>query len=69
VLLLGLHAQQGARLDSIGGNLVRGQGRLAGEREVTVTSSDGQVRRLLVLGGGVVGCEMARACHDLGPSR
>jgi pyruvate/2-oxoglutarate dehydrogenase complex dihydrolipoamide dehydrogenase (E3) component len=96
-------------LDSIDADLVRGHGRLAGEREVTVTSTDGTVRhlfarravvvatgsraatppvdgladirtwdnrdvttakdiprRLIVLGGGVVGCETAQAHRRLG---
>ncbi len=98
-------------LSGIGADLFRGQGRLAGEREVTVTAADGTVRRLfarravvvatgsraavpdvpglrevrswdnrdvttakeiprrlLVLGGGVVGCEMAQAYRRLGAS-
>ncbi len=90
-------------------DLVRGRGRLAGERRVAVTAADGSVRalaarhavviatgtraalpsipglaaarpwtsreatsassapsRLLILGGGVVACEMATAWHALG---
>jgi pyruvate/2-oxoglutarate dehydrogenase complex dihydrolipoamide dehydrogenase (E3) component len=100
---------QATWLDSIGAVLVRGRGRLAGERQVEVTSAGGvsrtltasravvvatgsraamppvdgldQVgawdnrdvttakaipRRLLVLGGGVVGVEMAQAYRRLG---
>ncbi|RZU34491.1 dihydrolipoyl dehydrogenase family protein [Blastococcus saxobsidens] len=96
-------------LDGIDATLVRGQARLTGEREVTVTSADGarqrllarravvvatgsrattppvdgldEIRpwdnrdvttakdipdRLLVLGGGVAGCEMAQAYRRLG---
>ncbi|MDK3258733.1 dihydrolipoyl dehydrogenase family protein [Blastococcus capsensis] len=96
-------------LDGIDATLIRGQGRLTGEREVTVTSADGATQqllarravvvatgsraatppvdgldeirpwdnrdvttakdipdRLLVLGGGVAGCEMAQAYRRLG---
>ncbi|WP_114559502.1 dihydrolipoyl dehydrogenase family protein [Desertihabitans aurantiacus] len=96
-------------LDSVGIDLVRGHGRLTGEREVTVTTADGGTQvlrarhavalctgsaalvpplpglaesepwtshdatsarevpgRLLVVGGGVVACEMAQAWNDLG---
>ena len=96
-------------LEGAGGTLVRGHGRLAGERRVDVTLSDGSVReleatkavvlatgssavippidglrdtrvwssrdatsaqvvpeRLVVLGGGVVGVEMAQAWKRLG---
>lgn len=100
---------QAGWLDSISAELVRGQGRLAGAREVEVTAADGSTRRLratravvvatgtraalppvdgltevaawdnrdvttakqipqrlLVLGGGVVGVEMAQAYRRLG---
>jgi pyruvate/2-oxoglutarate dehydrogenase complex dihydrolipoamide dehydrogenase (E3) component len=100
---------QVAWVESTGTTLVRGQGRLAGERKVEVTGEDGTTRtltarrgvvvatgtsaaippveglrdisvwdsrdittakevpaRLLVLGGGVVGVEMAQAFHRLG---
>jgi pyruvate/2-oxoglutarate dehydrogenase complex dihydrolipoamide dehydrogenase (E3) component len=100
---------QVAWVESTGTTLVRGQGRLAGEREVEVTAEDGTTRtltarravvvatgtsaavppieglrditvwdsrditsaqevpgRLLVLGGGVVGVEMAQAFRRLG---
>lgn len=96
-------------LDSVGAELVRGRGRLAGERRVEVSAADGSVRtltarhgvviatgsrpsmppidgladanpwtnreattagevppRLAVLGGGVVGCELAQAFARLG---
>jgi pyruvate/2-oxoglutarate dehydrogenase complex dihydrolipoamide dehydrogenase (E3) component len=96
-------------LDGIDAELVRGQGRITGTRQVSVTGGDGQVRqlaarravvvatgsraaippveglrdirswdnrgvtnakdiprRLLVLGGGVVGVEMAQAFRRLG---
>ncbi len=96
-------------LDSANVDLIRGHGRLAGERTVEVTTDDGTVtrfaaakavvvavgtgalippieglretrtwdnrditeakevpRRLLVLGGGVIGVEMAQAWNDLG---
>jgi pyruvate/2-oxoglutarate dehydrogenase complex dihydrolipoamide dehydrogenase (E3) component len=102
---------QASWLDSIDAELVRGHGRLDGPSEVTVTASDGTVRRLrarravviatgsrarmppvdgidtvrvwdnrdvttakdlpdrlLVLGGGVVGVEMAQAYRRLGAS-
>lgn len=98
-------------LDSVGVDLLRGHGRLAGERVVEVTAADGAVTRyeatrgvvlgvgsraavppidglteavtwdnrdvtgmqtipdrLLVLGGGVVGVEMAQAVRRLGAS-
>jgi pyruvate/2-oxoglutarate dehydrogenase complex dihydrolipoamide dehydrogenase (E3) component len=98
-------------LDSVGVELLRGHGRLAGERAVEVTASDGSVtryeatrgvvlgvgsraavppipgladattwdnrdvteikeipERLLVLGGGVIGVEMAQAVRRLGAS-
>ena len=100
---------QASWVASIDAELVRGQGRLAGERQVQVTAADGSVRtlgasravvvatgtraavppvdgldqvgawdnrevttakqipqRLLVLGGGVVGVEMAQAYRRLG---
>lgn len=96
-------------VDSIGAELVRGTGRLAGERTVEVEQSDGSIRTLrarkavvvatgslasfppvtgledittwdnrditsakeapdslFIIGGGVVGCEMAQAWHSLG---
>lgn len=96
-------------LDGAGIHLVRGRGRISGEREVTVTDSDGRDRvlrarhavavatgtrasvpdipglrdakpwtsreatsvtqvpeSLAIIGGGVVGCEMASAFADLG---
>ncbi|MDP9417107.1 MAG: NAD(P)/FAD-dependent oxidoreductase [Actinomycetota bacterium] len=102
-------SSQASWVDSVGAELIRGTGRLAGERAVTVTSADGVVRsltarravvlatgsrdatppvdgladirtwdnrdvttakdiprRLLILGGGVVGCEMAQAYRRLG---
>lgn len=98
-------------LESAGIELVRGHGRLSGEREVTVTGSEGDVRvlrarsavavatgttavvpdipglraaspwtsreatsaeevppRLVIIGGGVVACEMATAYAGLGSS-
>ena len=97
---------------SIGADLLRGTGRLVGEREVEVTAADGTTRRLradravvvatgsrpavppvqgladirlwdnrdvttakqiperlVVLGGGVVGCEMAQAYRRLGATQ
>jgi dihydrolipoamide dehydrogenase len=106
------HLDDGAQaswLDSIDAELVRGRGRLVGERRVEVTADDGSIRtlnaeravvvatgtraavppvdglrdiaswdnrdvttakqiprRLLVLGGGVVGVEMAQAYRGLG---
>jgi pyruvate/2-oxoglutarate dehydrogenase complex dihydrolipoamide dehydrogenase (E3) component len=100
---------QAGWVDSIGAELVRGQGRVTGERQVEVTLADGSTRRLhgskavvvatgtraamppveglehvtawdnrdvttakqipprlLVLGGGVVGAEMAQAYRRLG---
>jgi len=102
-------SSQAQWMDSIDADLIRGEGRLSGEREVAVTAADGSVRRLtarravvlatgsrassppvdgladirtwdnrdvttaksiperlLVLGGGVVGCEMAQAFRRLG---
>lgn len=96
-------------LEDAGIDLVRGRGRITGEREVTVTDADGQTRvlharhavaiatgsrasvadipglrdagpwtsrdatsvtevpnSLAIIGGGVVGCEMAAAYCDLG---
>jgi len=100
---------QAAWVDSIGAELIRGQGRIVGDRQVQVTAADGSTRRLdatravvvatgtraalppieglgevaawdnrdvttakqipqrlLVLGGGVVGAEMAQAYRRLG---
>jgi pyruvate/2-oxoglutarate dehydrogenase complex dihydrolipoamide dehydrogenase (E3) component len=102
-------SSQASWIDSVGATLVRGRGRLSGEREVEVTADDGGSRtlaarravviatgtraalppveglrdivtwdnrdvttakhiprRLLVLGGGVVGVEMAQAYRRLG---
>lgn len=96
-------------VESIGADLIRGHGRIVGEREVEVTAADGGTRRLraeravvvatgsraarppvegvddittwdsrdvttadtipkslIVVGGGVVGCEMAQAHRRLG---
>ncbi len=103
---------QASWVESIGADLVRGRGRLSGDRQVQVTGADGAVRRLtatravvvatgtraavppvdglaevnpwdnrdvttakqiperlLVLGGGVVGVEMAQAYRRLGASQ
>jgi dihydrolipoamide dehydrogenase len=102
-------AGQVSWLESVGVELIRGHGRLTGERRVEVTDADGNItayeasssvvigvgtgalippieglrdiriwdnrdvteakevpRRLLVLGGGVIGVEMAQAWKDLG---
>jgi pyruvate/2-oxoglutarate dehydrogenase complex dihydrolipoamide dehydrogenase (E3) component len=102
-------AGQAQWVESVGVDLIRGHGRLAGERTVDVTASDGTVtrytankavviatgtgsatppipglsdittwdnrditaataapRRLLIIGGGVIGVEMAQAWKSLG---
>lgn len=102
-------SSQATWLEGVGVDLIRGHGRIAGERQVSVTSDDGSVafyevhqavvvatgssaafppihglreagiwdsrdvtttkdipRRLLVIGGGVVGVEMAQAMKWLG---